>query len=249
GVLAPELSEDEGEELPPLQPRFVTVDDGDRQLAEAAAMDGDTGPGDRGGAVFVADDLGLGEAEFVGPVGVEDLTVVQLPDLDEVFDQRTGRLGGVSILTSKAMNTSAPDPDGRKLMVPDYAGPMTNPAAVLWDMDGTLVDTEPYWIRAETELMNAHGLSWSEEQGLEFVGNELLTSATMVQQAGLDLSATEIVETLMGKVIDHIRTSVPFRPGALELLAELRAEAVPCVMVTMSYRRLAEAVIASCPVE
>lgn len=48
---------------------------------------------------------------------------------------------------------------------------MTNPAAVLWDMDGTLVDTEPYWIRAETELMNAHGLSWSEEQGLEFVGN------------------------------------------------------------------------------
>ena len=53
----------------------------------------------------------------------------------------------------------------------------------------------------------------------------------------------------MGKVIDHIRTSVPFRPGALELLAELRAEAVPCVMVTMSYRRLAEAVIASCPAD
>src|SRR5699024_5430601 len=63
------------------------------------------------------------------------------------------------------MNTSAPDPDGRKLMVPDYAGTMTNsaeafPAAVLWDMDGTLVDTEPYWITAETELMNAHGPAW-----------------------------------------------------------------------------------------
>src|SRR5690625_3204302 len=41
-VLGPELSEDEGEELPPLQPRFVTMDDGDRQLAEAAAMNGDT---------------------------------------------------------------------------------------------------------------------------------------------------------------------------------------------------------------
>src|SRR5699024_7743278 len=130
------------------------------------------------------------------------------------------------------MNTSAPDPDGRKLMVPDYAGTMTHsaeafPAAVIWVMDGTLVVTEPYWLTAETELMNAHGLSWSDEQGLEFVGNELLTSATMMQQAGLDLPATEIVETLMGKVIDHIRTSVPFRPGALEMLAELRAEAVP----------------------
>ncbi|WP_209372709.1 HAD family hydrolase [Brevibacterium renqingii] len=124
---------------------------------------------------------------------------------------------------------------------------MTNPAAVLWDMDGTLVDTEPYWIRAETELMHAHGLPWSEEQGLEFVGNELLTSATMMQEAGLSLPAPLIVETLMDAVIAQIRTSVPFRPGALELLAELNAERIPCVMVTMSYRPLAEAVIASCP--
>jgi len=31
------------------------------------------------------------------------------------------------------------------------------PAAVLWDMDGTLVDTEPYWIECEFELVEAHG--------------------------------------------------------------------------------------------
>lgn len=111
-----------------------------------------------------------------------------------------------------------------------------DPAAVLWDMDGTLVDTEPYWIRAETELMNAHGLPWSEEQGLEFVGNELIVSARMMREAGLDLPAEEIVETLMGNVIAQIRESVPFRPGALELLAELKAEGIPSVMVTMSYR-------------
>jgi HAD superfamily hydrolase (TIGR01509 family) len=122
-----------------------------------------------------------------------------------------------------------------------------DPAAVLWDMDGTLVDTEPYWIKAETELMNAHGLEWSEEQGLEFVGNELTTSARMMQDAGLDLPVDEIVETLMSSVIAQIRTAVPFRPGALELLAELGEEGIPCVMVTMSYRPLAEAVIASCP--
>ncbi|MGJ5723559.1 HAD family hydrolase [Brevibacterium sp. H602] len=122
-----------------------------------------------------------------------------------------------------------------------------DPAAVLWDMDGTLVDTEPYWIRAETELMNAHGLSWSEEQGLEFVGNELIVSARMMREAGLDLPAEEIVETLMGNVIGQIRESVPFRPGALELLAELKTEGIPSVMVTMSYRPLAEAVIANCP--
>ena len=127
------------------------------------------------------------------------------------------------------------------------ASASADPAAVLWDMDGTLVDTEPYWIRAETELMNAHGLDWSEEQGLEFVGNELTTSAAMMRDAGLDLPVMEIVEALMSSVIAQIRASVPFRPGALELLAELKAAGIPSVMVTMSYRSLAEAVIASCP--
>ncbi|MCF2588112.1 HAD family phosphatase [Brevibacterium sp. UCMA 11752] len=132
-------------------------------------------------------------------------------------------------------------------MLQHYAGIMTNPAAVLWDMDGTLVDTEPYWIRAETELMNAHGISWSEEQGLEFVGNDLLTSAAMMQDAGLDLPAAVIVDTLLDEVVAKIEEAVPFRPGALEFLAAIVTAGIPCVMVTMSYRRLAEAVISACP--
>lgn len=132
-------------------------------------------------------------------------------------------------------------------MLQDYAGIMTNPAAVLWDMDGTLVDTEPYWIRAETELMNAHGIDWSEEQGLEFVGNDLLTSAAMMQNAGLDLPAPVIVDTLLNEVVAQIEEAMPFRPGALEFLDAIVTAGIPCVMVTMSYRRLAEAVIAACP--
>ncbi|WP_233430313.1 MULTISPECIES: HAD family phosphatase [Brevibacterium] len=124
---------------------------------------------------------------------------------------------------------------------------MMNPAAVLWDMDGTLVDTEPYWIRAETELMNAHGIDWSEEQGLEFVGNDLLTSAAMMQDAGLDLPGTVIVDTLLDKVVAKIEEAVPFRPGALDFLDAIVTAGIPCVMVTMSYRRLAEAVICACP--
>lgn len=124
---------------------------------------------------------------------------------------------------------------------------MTNPAAVLWDMDGTLVDTEPYWIRAETDLMNAHGIDWSDEQGLEFVGNDLLTSAAMMKEAGLNLPAPVIVDTLLDAVIAQIEVDVPFRPGALELLDAVVSAGISCVMVTMSYRRLAEAVIAACP--
>ena len=45
--------------------------------------------------------------------------------------------------------------------------------AVLWDMDGTIVDTEPYWIAAEHALVEAHGGTWSHEQAMQLVGQSL----------------------------------------------------------------------------
>ena len=48
------------------------------------------------------------------------------------------------------------------------------PAAVLWDMDGTLVDTEPYWIECEYELVEAHGGTWSQDHAHAIVGSDLL---------------------------------------------------------------------------
>ena len=48
--------------------------------------------------------------------------------------------------------------------------------AVLWDMDGTLVDTEPYWVEVESALVEAHGGTWTEGDALNLVGNNLLDS-------------------------------------------------------------------------
>jgi HAD superfamily hydrolase (TIGR01509 family) len=111
-------------------------------------------------------------------------------------------------------------------------------------MDGTLVDTEPFWIRAESETVAAHGGTWTEADALAVVGSDLLESAAYLQRAGgVGLDAVDIVNTLMGRVIEQMADSPPWQPGAVELLAALRAEAVPCVLVTMSWRRLAGAVV------
>ncbi|MGA7202993.1 MAG: HAD family phosphatase [Specibacter sp.] len=119
--------------------------------------------------------------------------------------------------------------------------------AALWDMDGTLVDTEPYWIAAEIELVTAHGGHWDLEKSKTMVGNALETSAKILQGAGVDLTVRQIVEHLSGEVAAAVRRKLPWRPGARELLAELHGRGVRCILVTMSERPLAQEVASSLP--
>ena len=125
---------------------------------------------------------------------------------------------------------------------------MTSPAAVLWDMDGTLVDTEPYWFDIEFELVAEFGGTWSEADAHSLVGFDLLDSARELRtRGGVRLEPVEVVERLLDGVIRRVADQLPWRPGAPELLAECVAADVPCVLVTMSWRRLADAVIAAAP--
>lgn len=115
-------------------------------------------------------------------------------------------------------------------------------------MDGTLVDTEPYWMEVETELVHAHGGVWTHADAMNLVGNDLLESGRYLREvAGVQLEPAEIVEILLDGVVERVQRAVPWRPGALELLADLRAHAVPCALVTMSYRRFAMPVVEQLP--
>ena len=117
--------------------------------------------------------------------------------------------------------------------------PADRPAAVLWDMDGTLIDSEPYWLEAETALVHGAGGIWTAEDGLQLVGSGLERSALILQSRGVELSVEEIISTLTDRVRERISESVPWRPGARELLTELRDAGVPTALVTMSRRRMA----------
>ncbi len=120
--------------------------------------------------------------------------------------------------------------------------------AVLWDMDGTLVDTEPYWFESEFELVAEFGDTWSEDDARSLVGFDLLDSAHELRsRGGVRLEPVEVVERLLDGVIARVAHRLPWRPGAPELLAECVTAGIPCVLVTMSWRRLADAVIASAP--
>ncbi len=122
------------------------------------------------------------------------------------------------------------------------------PAAVLWDMDGTLVDTEPYWFKAEHQLVESFGNTWSDEHAHAVVGFDLFdTAAYIIQHGRVDLEPKAVVDYLLDSVIQSCQKELPWRPGARELLQELRSLDIPCALVTMSWRRFAEAVLAELP--
>lgn len=128
--------------------------------------------------------------------------------------------------------------------------PSAYPKAVLWDMDGTLVDTEPYWIATEFELAERYGGSWSEAHALELVGNDLISSGRYIREhMGIDLEPERIVEELLDGVVRRVEESVPWRPGAVDLVDRVRAVGVPCALVTMSYDRFVAPILAQLPPE
>ncbi|SED08417.1 haloacid dehalogenase superfamily, subfamily IA, variant 3 with third motif having DD or ED [Nocardioides exalbidus] len=120
--------------------------------------------------------------------------------------------------------------------------------AVLWDMDGTLVDTEPYWIDTEYAMAEKYGGTWSHEHAMNLVGNALLDSGDYIRvHMGIDRTPQQIVDELLDGVVTRVQDDVPWRPGALELLTDLHADGVPCALVTMSWQRFVTPILAHLP--
>ena len=125
---------------------------------------------------------------------------------------------------------------------------MTEYAAVLWDLDGTIVDTEPLWMAAEHALAAEHGKIWTEEDGLALVGNSLLGSGHYIREKlELEMSAEDVVDYLVEQLASALSEHIEWRPGARELIGALDAAGVPQALVTMSYTSIAEPVAASLP--
>jgi len=123
----------------------------------------------------------------------------------------------------------------------------TRPAAILWDMDGTLIDSEPYWIDAEKELAAKFGVDWTDADGLTLVGNAIPVSAQMLQERGVQMAEQDIVEFLVGRVTEQVRTHTPWQADARALLDQVVLAGIPCALVTMSYAVLAQATVSRVP--
>lgn len=117
-------------------------------------------------------------------------------------------------------------------------------------MDGTLIDSEHYWLSSEQALAEEHGAEWGPNDGLDLVGMSLYESTLVIKERiGSSLEPQQIIDRLTNDVVGHLNRHVPWRPGARELLLELRAQGIRTALVTMSLRRMAMSVVDALTIE
>lgn len=122
------------------------------------------------------------------------------------------------------------------------------PLATLWDMDGTIIDSEPLWLRVELAMLARYGIDMPADLPEQLVGTGLRDAARRFQELGVPLTVDTIVDEWADGVVAGMQTEpAVWRPGARELLAELGSLGVPAALVTMSVRRIADAVVDMLP--
>lgn len=117
--------------------------------------------------------------------------------------------------------------------------------AVLWDMDGTLVDSEPIWKDEEQCLMSQAGLEWLDETAASYVGQPIHLTVAGMREHGLNLPESEVIATLIENVSARLGGHIPWLPGAQELLASVAP--LYAALVTMSHSTVARPLLAAVP--
>ncbi len=121
---------------------------------------------------------------------------------------------------------------------------MSLPAAVLFDMDGTLIDSEGLWLDAEVAVMRELGAIWVASDQAHCLGGPLERVADyMIARSGSSVTTDEVGIMLLDAMESRLRAApLAWRPGARALLLECRGANVPTALVSASWNRLIDAV-------
>lgn len=122
---------------------------------------------------------------------------------------------------------------------------MTNnasfPAAILFDHDGTLVDTEPVWAAAKVALAAEFGGIWTEQDTLDCLGLSMKFTLDRLRERGVDLPDEQINERLVAKVREALaHQQVEFLPGIERFLTQVRDAQIPAAIVTNATTSIAQ---------
>jgi HAD superfamily hydrolase (TIGR01509 family) len=118
------------------------------------------------------------------------------------------------------------------------------PAAIVFDNDGLLLDTEEAWTRAETDLFARHGATFTFEHKRDLIGSSHTVAAGKLEaMLGLPGDGLALMAELHALVMDEALHDVEPRPGAVELVTALRAAGLPVAVASNSSRDFLDRVL------
>lgn len=121
------------------------------------------------------------------------------------------------------------------------------PQGIFFDMDGLLVDTEPYWLQTERELMAEFGVHWRSEDQLFCLGGPMEKVGRYMSDLAESKQSPEwFASALIDRMAEKFNLISPM-PGISQLLSEISKNHIPAALVSASPRRLVDAVLASIP--
>lgn len=121
-------------------------------------------------------------------------------------------------------------------------------SAILFDMDGTLVDSEPLWLQAEIEIMQDVGCVWTAEDQLACLGGPRAKTERMMQEK----SGNRMPDGYFGEQLDNLMekklaSDLQIYDGALELVESCKAYGLKVGLVTASGFKLMRSVLRKFP--
>jgi HAD superfamily hydrolase (TIGR01509 family) len=113
--------------------------------------------------------------------------------------------------------------------------------AVLFDMDGVLVDSEPTWYDVETELVERMGGTWGPEHQAKCIGGTVdWFCRYVIELTGADRTPEDVEEEILASMAARFTEAMTIHDGALELVDAVRARGARTALVTSSYRALVD---------
>lgn len=120
-------------------------------------------------------------------------------------------------------------------------------AALLFDMDGTLIDSEPLWHEHMRAFAREQRIEWTAEDAHWTTGRPMIEWAERMRARGVTMERAAIIDRVASAVAEVVREDVPWLPGSLALLERVAEAGIPAALITNATAGNAGALLEAAP--